>query len=171
MTEPPNDLVASVAALAARVQRLEDELAIHRLIIRYGMAADIGDGAAAAATFTREGTYDADVGRMDGRAAVEAMLSGARHQGMVGHCAHQMGPAVVEIRDDQSAVATGYSRVYLETHAGTQVYRVSFNHWQLRKHDGAWLIAHRTTRRLGLQDTTAVLATGLGGSAPESESS
>jgi len=152
------DLEATVAALVERVRRLEDELAIQRVIAEYGLAVDVGDGERAAGTFTRDGVYDVDVGRMDGRDAVRAMIAGARHQSMVGHCAHQMGPAVVRELTADRAIATGYSRVYLETPAGTHVYRVSFNRWELEKRDGAWLVARRLTRRLGLGDVLPVLA-------------
>lgn len=150
----------TVAALARRVGALEDELAIHRLIVRYGLAVDAGDADGAAAVFTEDGVYDVDVGRMDGREAVRAMVRGPRHQAMVGHCAHQIGPAIVTLDGDR-ATATGYSRVYLETPAGTHVYRVSANRWDLVKRDGAWSIAHRTTRVLGHADATAVLAGGV----------
>ena len=37
------DLRETVAALARRVQALEDELAIHRVIVRYGFAVDSGE--------------------------------------------------------------------------------------------------------------------------------
>jgi uncharacterized protein (TIGR02246 family) len=161
-TDPIADLSAAVTALAARVQRLEDELAIHRVITRYGLAADVGNGPAAASTFTPDGLYDVDIGRLEGRAAIAAMLQSERHQGMVGHCAHQIGPAVVHELSGSRAIATGYSRVYLETHAGTHVYRVSSNRWELVKQDGAWLISRRTTRRLGHAETTAVLTGGVG---------
>lgn len=155
-----SDLERTVAALAARVQRLEDELAIHRTIVRYGIAADVGDGDRAAQTFTPDGVYDVDIGNMAGRAAVSEMLQGARHQQMLGHCAHQMGPAVVETLDADRAIAVGYSRVYLETRAGTHVYRVSFNRWELSKRDGEWLIARRTTRVLGHAEALGVFAPG-----------
>jgi uncharacterized protein (TIGR02246 family) len=147
----------TVAALARRVQALEDELAIHRLIVRYGLAVDIGDADLAAGVFTAAGVYDVDVGKMDGREPVRAMVRGARHQAMVGHCAHQIGPAVVEVLSADRAVATGYSRVYLQTAAGTHIYRVSCNRWELTKHDGEWLIAQRTTRVLGHEEAPALL--------------
>ncbi len=142
----------TVATLARRVTRLEDELAIHRLIVRYGLAVDVGDADGGAAVFTEDGVYDVDVGRMEGRDAVRAMVRGPRHQEMVGHCAHQIGPAVVTFDADDRATAVGYSRVYLETRAGVHVYRVSTNRWELVKHDGAWAIARRTTRALGRTD-------------------
>jgi hypothetical protein len=87
---------------------------------------------------------------MEGRDAVRAMVRGARHQEMVGHCAHQMGPANVTIDGPDRASAVGYSRVYLATRAGTHVYRVSLNRWELVKEAGAWRIARRTTRLLDI---------------------
>jgi uncharacterized protein (TIGR02246 family) len=153
------DLEATVAVLAARVQRLEDELAIHRLIVRYGLAVDVGDAEGAAATFAEDGVYDVDVGRMEGRGAVAAMVRGARHQEMVGSCAHQIGPAVVRVDGDR-ADATGYSRVYLATRAGTHVYRVSFNRWELARRAGEWVVVRRTTRILGHPEARALLAAG-----------
>jgi uncharacterized protein (TIGR02246 family) len=157
-----SNLEAVVDALARRVQALEDELAIHRLIVRYGLSVDIGDADLAAGVFTEDGVYDVDIGRMEGRESVRAMVRGARHQAMVGHCAHQIGPAVVELTGNNHAVATGYSRVYLQTPAGTHIYRVSCNRWELVKRDGAWLIAHRTTRVLGNDEAAGVLRRVLG---------
>jgi uncharacterized protein (TIGR02246 family) len=152
------ELERTVADLARRVQALEDELAIHRLIVRYGLGVDTGDGDRGAAVFTEDGVYDVDVGRMEGRAAVRDMVRGARHQAMVGRCAHQIGPAVVTLEGADQARATGYSRVYLQGENGVQVYRVSLNRWELVKRDGEWLIARRTTRLLGHPEALAVLA-------------
>ncbi len=150
------DLEQTVASLVARVERLEDELAIHKVIVRYGLGVDIGEAQHAASVFTPDGVYDVDVGRMEGRDAVSSMVRGARYQCMVGHCAHQMGPVVVERGSDGRALATGYSRVYLQTPAGTHVYRVSFNRWELVKQAGEWLVARRTTRVLGNDEAPAV---------------
>jgi len=154
------DLEQKLDALARRVQALEDELAIHRVIVRYGLAVDIGDADGAAATFTEDTIYDVDVGLMRGRDGVRQMVRSERHQNMVGHCAHQIGPAVVEIQGDR-AVATGYSRVYLHKDGGIHVYRVSLNHWELERREGQWLIVHRTTRLLGHPEARRVFETAL----------
>ena len=134
--------------LTRRVQALEDELAIHRLIVRYGLAVDAGDADAAAATFAEDGIYDVDVGVMRGRAQVAAMVRGERHQAMVGRCAHQLGPAVVEVSGDR-ATAVGYSRVYLARDGGVEIYRVSTNRWRLERRRTGWAVAERLTRLLG----------------------
>ena len=137
-----------VDELARRVQTLEDELAIHRLIVRYGIAADAGNADAAAATFAEDGVYDVDVGVMRGRGAVAAMLGAERHQAMVGRCAHQIGPAVVHVTGDQ-ATAVGYSRVYLADQGRVGIYRVSTNRWRFERRRDQWAVVARTTRLLG----------------------
>lgn len=141
-----------VEALARRVEKLEDELAIHRLIVSYGVAVDAGDADGAAATFAENGVYDVDVGAMHGSAAVAGMVRADRHQAMVGRCAHQIGPAVVEVRGD-TATAVGYSRVYLATEGSLGIYRVSTNRWDLERRDGSWAVVRRVTRLLGRTDT------------------
>ena len=155
------DLSAQVEALTHRVQKLEDELAIHRLIVRYGLAVDTGDAARTAAVFAPEGVYDADVRLMNGRADVADMVRSDRHQRMVGHCAHQIGPAVVRVDGDR-AVALGYSRVYLQSDQGIGIYRVSLNRWELERRAGEWLIARRLTRLLGHAEARAIFDAGLG---------
>ncbi len=153
------DLERTVADLARRVQALEDERAIHRLIVRYGLGVDAGDPDQSAAVFAEDGVYDVDVGRMEGREAVREMVRGVRHQAMVGRCAHQIGPAVVTLEGPERASAVGYSRVYLRTPDGVvEVYRVSLNRWELVKRHGEWLIARRTTRLLGHPEALDVLA-------------
>jgi len=150
------DLERTVADLVRRVQALEDEMAIRDVITRYGTAADAGDAAGAAAVFTEDGVYDVDVGRMEGREAVRALIGGERHQAMVGRCAHQMGPFVIRL-ENQRAVATGYSRVYLASPEETRIYRVSVNRWFLVKRGGEWLIERRVTRVLGHAEALEVL--------------
>jgi uncharacterized protein (TIGR02246 family) len=151
------NLTQRLDELARRVQALEDELAIHRLIVRYGLAVDVGDADAAAATFAPDGIYDVDVGVMRGREAVAAMVRGDRHQAMIGRCAHQIGPAVVEVDGDR-ATAVGYSRVYLANEGGVDVYRVSTNRWRLERRGGAWAIVHRATRVLGHKESLVPLS-------------
>jgi uncharacterized protein (TIGR02246 family) len=154
------DLGQKLDDLSRRVQALEDELAVHRVIVRYGLAVDIGDADGAANTFTEDTVYDVDVGLMRGRDGVRQMVRSERHQNMVGHCAHQIGPAVVRVDGDR-AVALGYSRVYLQSGQGIDIYRVSLNRWELERRDGQWLIARRLTRLLGHAEATAVFSAGL----------
>ncbi len=153
-------LEEQVAALTHRVQALEDELAIHRLIVRYGLAVDIGDAERSAGVFAEDGVYDVDVGLMRGRGDVMQMVRSEKHQGMLPNCAHQIGPAVVEVHGDR-AVATGYSRVYRKQGDTVAIHRVSFNRWELERRRDGWQIVRRTTRLLGHPEARAVFAEGL----------
>lgn len=154
------DVARQIAALASRVQALEDELAIHRLIVRYGLAVDIGDADRTAAVFVEDGIYDADVRLMRGREDVRDMVRGERHQSMVSNCAHMIGPAVVGL-DGERAIATGYSRVYLKKGETIGIYRVSFNRWELERRDGQWSIVRRVTRLLGHAEAADLFRAGL----------
>lgn len=157
MTE---DLTHRLAALERRLQAVEDELAIHQLIVRYGLAVDTGDAARTAAAFTDEGVFDTDVRCLAGREAIADMVRSDRHQHMVGRCAHQIGPALVRVDGDR-AVALGYSRVYLRDGDGIGIYRISLNRWDLERRAGVWLIARRLTRILGHDEAAAIFADGL----------
>ena len=156
-----DDVSPRLAALERRLQAVEDELAIHRLIVRYGLAVDTGDAARTVAVFSEDGVYDADVRLMRGREEVADMVRSARHQGMVGRCAHQIGPALVRVDGDR-ATALGYSRVYLRGDDGIDVYRVSMNRWELERRAGGWLITRRLTRLLGHAEALAIFRDGLG---------
>jgi ketosteroid isomerase-like protein len=155
-----DDLNKRLDDLAGRVQALEDELAIHRLIVRYGFAVDIGDADHTAELFTEDTVYDVDVGVMRGRKGIRDMVLNNPHHSLVGNCAHQIGPAVVEVNGDR-AVATGYSRVYLRQGDGFEVFRVSFNRFELERRGRQWQIAHRTTRLLGHAEAKTIFAAAL----------
>ena len=154
------ELERRVEALERRLRAVEDELAIHRLIVRYGLAVDVGDAERTAAVFAPDGVYDADVRLMRGRGEVSDMVRSDRHQNMVGRCAHQIGPAVVRVEGDR-AVALGYSRVYLNESGDISIYRVSYNRWQLERRDGEWQIVHRRTRLLGHEEGKQIFGDGL----------
>ena len=155
-----NKLEQTLDDLTRRVQALEDELAIHRLIVRYGFAVDIGDPERTAALFTEDTVYDVDVLVMHGRDDIRNMVVTDPHRSLVGNCAHQIGPSVVEVAGDR-AVATGYSRVNLRKDDGIDVFRVSFNRFELVRRDGRWQIAHRTTRLLGHAEAKKIFAAAL----------
>jgi len=48
-------------------------------------------------------------------------------------------------------------RSYVRREAGIEIYRVSFNRWELERRDGAWLVARRTTRLLGHEEAQGLL--------------
>lgn len=111
--------MSDIDDLSTRLRRLEDERDIARLIASYGPAVDAGDPDAAAGLWASDGSYDVDGRRMEGRAAVHAMVSSSAHQKLVAKgCCHFLGPCVVTVTGD-SAVAVCESLVLVRDREGT----------------------------------------------------
>jgi uncharacterized protein (TIGR02246 family) len=152
-----HEVLERIEALERRVRALEDELAVTRLVTTYGPAADTGDGASAAALWVEDGVYDAEgPGRLEGRAAIEGMLAGAGHQSLVPGCAHVNGPSVVRVSGDE-AVVVGYSRVYATEGGEHRLFRLAANRWELARTPDGWRAVTRVNRRLGSEESLAVL--------------
>src|SRR5215211_75790 len=110
-----NALDARVAALEARVQYLEDHLAILRLVNSWGPAVDTGNGEAAASLFSDDAVLESELSYLTGPAAINAMVYGEGHQSLVrAGSAHIPAFPIVTVEGDR-ARATGYTRVYRHT--------------------------------------------------------
>jgi hypothetical protein len=146
------DTDARFQALEDRVQALEDQLAVYRLISSYGPAVDTGSSEQAASLWAEDGVYEFDTSRLDGADAVAAMVQGDAHQSLIRQgCAHVLALPVVRVEGDR-AFAAGYSRVY--RHAGDryEVWRVSANQWELARTAGGWRVTRRTNHQLDGSD-------------------
>ena len=155
-----------------RLQKIEDELAVRNLIVRYGLAVDSGDSTAAKALFTEDSIYDVgspDTGMdnqhgetrasyiMEGPDAIEAMVEGAGHQSLLPNSAHTLGPDEVRVKGD-TAYAMGYSRLYQKQDSNFKLLRIGINSWMFKKQiDGKWLISLRTSRARGGRDAHQML--------------
>jgi ketosteroid isomerase-like protein len=132
-----------VNALEARIARLEDQLAIHRLINSWGPAVDTGQAEAAAALFSDDAVLKSDMSHLIGPAAIEEMVHSEGQQALIRQgSAHIPAFPLVEI-DGDSARALGYSRVYLHTESGYEVWRVSANYWEFRRTANGWRVSSR----------------------------
>ena len=130
-------------ALEARIARLEDQLAIHRLINSWGPAVDTGQAEAAAALFSDDAVLKSDMSHLIGPAAIEEMVHSDGQQALIRQgSAHIPAFPLVEI-DGDSARALGYSRVYLHTESGYEVWRVSANYWEFRRTANGWRVSSR----------------------------
>jgi ketosteroid isomerase-like protein len=160
-----DDLHATVAALAARVQRLEDEREITRVLTRYGFAVDLGDADATAALYTDDTVIDlGPTSEFSGAEGARQLVLDERHQAIVGRCAHTMGPFVVDIDiDGDRAVAIGYVRVYIadEDMRNPRLWRLGTTRLELHRAGSTWRIAHRLSRSIGAPDGAEVLRPGL----------
>jgi hypothetical protein len=153
-----------VAELQRRLQRIEDERAIERLIASYGPLVDAGEAGAVSQLWANDGSYDVEGWSMRSRADVAAMVRSDTHQGLIGSGAcHFLGPAVVTVDGDQ-AVAVCESIVLTRRREGFGVWRAGANHFRLRRIDGRWQIAARTTRSLdGKAEARELLSAGIAG--------
>jgi ketosteroid isomerase-like protein len=135
-----------LAALEERLRSVEDQLAILKLINSWGPAVDTGDSAGAASLWTEDGILESDLSYLVGPPAVAAMVEGEGQQALIRQgSAHVPAFPVIAVDGDE-ATATGYTCVYRHTTQGYEVWRVSANHWVLRRGPEGWRVARRTTQ-------------------------
>jgi len=136
--------------LEARIRRLEDESEIRRLVLSYGPAADAGLTSLAASRWLKDGVYDwdSDGEPYAGRAAVDEMLQGDGHQGLIAHgVAHFAGPLLVEVEGDR-ACALNYSLIMRREDDRYFLWRVSAVRWDVERAGPLWKVRRRTNRLL-----------------------
>lgn len=135
-------------ALENRLRAVEDQMEIYQLIAAYGPAVDSLSGAAAAALWQPEGSYQAGEFAFSGKAAIEALVDMEPHRSYVADgCAHVLSLPHLTITGD-TAVARNYSRIY--RHDGTywRIERASANRWELARGPDGWQVVRRTNRLL-----------------------
>jgi ketosteroid isomerase-like protein len=133
-----------LAALEERLGRLEDQLAIERLINSWGPAVDVGNSRAARSLFTEDCILESDMSYLVGPGAIEEMVESEGQQALIRDgCAHIPASPLVTIDGDR-ATAVGYSRVYRHTPDGYEVWRVSANNWEFARTPDGWRMARRT---------------------------
>jgi hypothetical protein len=116
----------------------------------YGPAADAGLTSFAGRVWLEDGVYDwdADGEPHEGSAAVDAMLQGRGHQGLISHgVAHFAGPLLVEVDGDR-ATALNYSLIMRREEDRFFLWRVSAVRWDVERHGSSWRVRRRTNRLL-----------------------
>ena len=161
------DIEETVRALEERVTRLEDQLALYRLISAYGLSVDSGTGEATAALWTEDGVYDFDSSRLNGRAEIAGMVQSEGHQSLIRNgAAHVLALPLLSI-DGDTAVATGYSRVYRREGDSFGVWRVSANRWEFVRGPDGWHATSRVNHMLdGSETARAILRRGVADAGP-----
>ncbi|MFF1942809.1 nuclear transport factor 2 family protein [Rhodococcus qingshengii] len=159
------DSTALIESLLARVELLEDKLAITELLTTYSPAVDSGSADEVANLWLEDGVYDVDTGAMHGRGELRAMVHSTSHQNWIMNgAAHMMTPAHIRI-DGNKAVATCHSQLVIkdpENPTGFKVLRITANRWELIKTDGEWKVELRTNALLdGRPEARALLAAGV----------
>lgn len=153
-----------IAQLETRLQLLEDERAITRLISSYGPLVDSGSAEEVAALWETTGVYDVDEVYLEGHDQLVAMVRSTSHQGWIsGGCAHFLGPAHITVTGD-TAVAVCHSLMVIHQDGRFVVRRATANHWELTRTASGWRAATRTSRVLdGRSESPALLANGVRG--------
>ncbi|MEU4838874.1 nuclear transport factor 2 family protein [Nocardia testacea] len=137
-----------LARLEERVRRLEDEVAITRLLASYGPFVDAGAAAQVANLWTEDGEYDVEGWSMRSRADIHAMVESAAHHSLIdAGCAHFLGPARV-VLDGDSATAVCESLLVRRYDDGYRVWRAGANSFRLARTSHGWRITRRDTRAL-----------------------
>lgn len=144
---------ARLAALEARLQAAEDQLAILNLLNTYGPLVDSATGGPAGALWVAGGGYnftlpDGGTKRLEAPDEIAAMYGWPGHVDLVNTgCAHMTGTPKITVSGDE-AQAVGYSLVILREGERWFVWRAAVNHWTLRRTDDGWRIVERFNRAL-----------------------
>jgi uncharacterized protein (TIGR02246 family) len=139
----------TIAALAQRLQVLEDREAIRTLIAQYGPLADSGDAAAVAALWAEDGEYAvAGFAAAKGHAQIAALIDGPVHRALMAQgCAHVLGPVAITL-DGDKATARGHSVVFRHEAGTFAAHRVAANRWSLERRAAGWRVVHRANALL-----------------------
>jgi hypothetical protein len=145
------ELQATVEALAARVQRLEDELALNQLVASYGPAVDSGSAAEAAALWSDDGVFEVPphatwVGHDD----IGGMVNGEGHKGLIMNgCGHVLTAPRVKVDGDEARGWNYALNIRWDADADRfWIARVSANEWHWRRGPDGWRTVHRTNINL-----------------------
>jgi hypothetical protein len=146
MPQPFPELLAS---LEARVQILEDTLAIHRMIVGYPAALDSGTGEAVISAWSADGVFDRGGGvEFKGAQVLAAQVETPEHHALLdAGFGHMVGPPTIAI-DGNHATATCYMQMLKKDGDVFRVQRFTVNRWELEKSDGRWKFIRRTNRLL-----------------------
>lgn len=136
-------------ALLARLQRVEDQLAIYQVISAYGPCADSCDMDALARACAADACYElGDIGTAQGWEAVRALFDAPFHQALVrGGSAHIASLPHVHIDGDR-AVATHYTQLMAHRDGAYTCVRLSVHRWELERGPQGWVMKHRRTALL-----------------------
>jgi uncharacterized protein (TIGR02246 family) len=139
--------------LAARVQRLEDIMAIHQLFIDYGHALDAGDFDAYADLFAEEGeVLLGPMGRARGREEIKALMTKALSGG-VGSSFHIISSPQVQLDGDRASSQVMWSVVARDDNGRPSLTMIGHHRDDLVRENGRWKFA----RRRGFVDIPAAL--------------
>jgi len=137
-----------VADLRRRLQLLEDEREIARLVSQYGPLVDSNSREEAAALWTEDGIYANDIGSWTGRAEIAEILAGQIHQTLIaGGAAHFLSVPYIVVDGDR-AIATNYGLVFRRAGEGFDIFRLISIRWECERTEEGWRVRYRLNQLL-----------------------
>jgi uncharacterized protein (TIGR02246 family) len=134
-------------ALAQRVRRLEDLMAIHQLFVDYGRYLDAGDVDAYASLFAEDGELLlGPLGRAKGRAAIKELMGKAL--GQPGGSYHVISSPQVSLDGDRATSSVMWTVIARTAEGGAALTMVGRHVDELRRGPDGW----RFVRRKGYVD-------------------
>jgi hypothetical protein len=139
-----------VTTLEARLQHVEDQLAIYQVVCGYGYAVDGLNAEALGRIYAEDGIYEvSDSGVFEGRAGVQAITEKPGHRELVAHGAAHISTLPYVVIDGDRAVATCHTMVARHGEDGFFIGRLSASRVELERNpEGGWYIKRRTNELL-----------------------
>jgi len=129
--------------LSARLQRLEDIIAIQQLFIDYGRALDDGDLDRYTALFSEDGQLDlGPIGQAQGRAEIRRIMAHAL-EGLVGSSYHLVTSPQISLAGESATASVMWTVIHRDSEGRPHVTMIGKHHDYLVKVCGEWLIAAR----------------------------
>jgi uncharacterized protein (TIGR02246 family) len=136
------DGVETVDALAERLRRLEDLLAIQDLLAEYVRCVDRADFDRYASLFAEDGEVDLSPhGQARGRDAIRTLIAGMT--GPPGGSFRIIGRPEIDLRGDEATAVTLFAVIGRTGEGGPAVTTVGHHHDELRREGGRWCFARR----------------------------
>ena len=152
MFMPLTQADARQATLEQRLQRVEDELAIKRVILDYAVRLDARDYDGYVALFAKDGTWQNGTTIKHGREEIRQMLVGIYGNppaGYVNTDSYRIVSNVLVDIDGDHATAHSRQLTIMRGENGTPTPRLSgIYDDELIREDGQWKILHRTDRTI-----------------------
>lgn len=139
------------ASLAARLQQMEDHMAIERVLMEYGRALDSRDFAAYSQLFAAEGEWSGSLGTFRGPAAIKAAMEKAFKDSPAAAIPtnfHLLTNAIIDVQGDR---ATAWSKwTFMRMVDGKPVVALAGQYQDtLVREGGQWKFLRRTAQTPG----------------------
>jgi hypothetical protein len=135
---------AQPSSLAARVQELEDDIAIERLLMQYGVALDSRDFATYSQLFAREGTWSGSIGTFKGPAAIKDAMEKAFRSATPGPNGtfHLLTNPIIKVHGDHATALSKWT--FCRTAGGTPTISLAGSYEDtLVRENGVWKFSSR----------------------------